>query len=133
MVNPPPIEPSYVAYHDVGGPKTLLFKHCRFSASQRDTILFAFKGTAYKSLVLPFGLYFTPHTFTKCAEAVLALLRESGICIIAYLDDKVLTVDSREQAEEQLLLLFHSSTGFFCEFLDLAHFHLEHKLQCGRG
>ncbi len=35
---------------------------------------FAFGGKAYQYKVLPFGLALAPRTFTKCIDAVLALL-----------------------------------------------------------
>lgn len=38
----------------------------------RQFLRFAFKGKAFKYLVLPFGLSLTPCTFTKCFEAALA-------------------------------------------------------------
>ncbi|XP_049458675.1 uncharacterized protein LOC125904989 [Epinephelus fuscoguttatus] len=61
--------------------------HIAIQPDHRQFLRFAFKGTAYKYLVLPFGLSFAPHTFTKCVKAALAPLREKDVRILAYLDD----------------------------------------------
>ncbi len=71
----------------------------------RKFLRFAFEGTAYKYLVLRFGLTLAPHTFTKCVEAALAPLQEKGICILAYLDYWAPVANTKEQAEAQLLLV----------------------------
>lgn len=48
---------------------------------------FVFEGRAYQYKVLPFGLFLSPHVFTKVAEGTLAPLREVGIRTLNYLDD----------------------------------------------
>ncbi|XP_065325845.1 uncharacterized protein LOC134621241 [Pelmatolapia mariae] len=92
--------------------------HVAIHPKHRQFLRFAFEGVAYEYLVLPFGLSLAPRTFTKCAEAVLAPLRERGIRILAYLDDWALVACSREQAETQLsLVLSHIQTlGFSVNF-----------------
>ncbi|KAL3976218.1 tctex1 domain-containing protein 2 [Sarotherodon galilaeus] len=92
--------------------------HVAIHPKHRQFLRFAFEGIAYEYLVLPFGLLLAPCTFTKCAEAALAPLRERGICILAYLDDWALVACSREQAETQLsLVLSHIQTlGFSVNF-----------------
>lgn len=64
----------------------------------------ALKGKAYKYLVLLSDLSLAPYTFIKCPEAVLAPLWETGICILAYLDDWALLASSRECGTVQLSL-----------------------------
>ncbi|XP_019204408.1 uncharacterized protein LOC109195978 [Oreochromis niloticus] len=92
--------------------------HVAIHPKHRQFLRFAFEGVAYEYLVLPFGLSLAPRTFTKCAEAALAPLRERGIRILAYLDDWALVACSREQAETQLsLVLSHIQTlGFSVNF-----------------
>lgn len=51
---------------------------------------FVFERDAYQIKVLPFGLAMAPRTFTKCVNAVLSLLRLSGMHILNYLDDWLL-------------------------------------------
>ncbi|XP_039904084.1 uncharacterized protein LOC120744034 [Simochromis diagramma] len=92
--------------------------HVAIHPKHRQFLRFAFEGVAYEYLVLPFGLSLAPRTFTKCAEAALAPLRERGIRILAYLDDWALVARSGEQAETQLsLVLSHIQTlGFSVNF-----------------
>ena len=70
--------------------------HVAIHPDHRQFLRFAFEGTAYEYLVLPFGLSLAPRTFTKCVEAALAPLRERGVRILAYLDDWALIASSRE-------------------------------------
>lgn len=50
LANPLPVEPFVAAYlvqshnHGVGGPTTMAFKHCRFSASQLHSIYWVQAG-----------------------------------------------------------------------------------------
>ena len=88
--------------------------HVAIHPHHRQFLRFAFEGTAYEYLVLPFGLSLAPRTFSKCVEAALAPLREKGVRILAYLDDWALVASSKEQAAVQLsLVLSHIQTlGF---------------------
>ena len=87
---------------------------CSDPPAPQQFLRFAFEGTAYEYLVLPFGLSLAPRTFSKCVEAALAPLREKGVRILAYLDDWALVASSKEQAAVQLsLVLSHIQTlGF---------------------
>ncbi len=58
---------------------------------------------AYQYTVLPFGLFLAPHTFTKCMDAALSLLRQLGISIFNYLDDWLILAQSEDE------LLYHRS------------------------
>lgn len=58
---------------------------------------FAFQGTAYKYLAIPFRLALTPRTFSRCVEAALSPLRNKGLRIYAYIDDYLLCSLSCEE------------------------------------
>ncbi|KAK6300942.1 hypothetical protein J4Q44_G00290400 [Coregonus suidteri] len=58
---------------------------------------FTFEGTAYEFMVLPFGLFLAPHTFTKCLYAVLAPLTSRGLLILNYLDNWLICAPTRTQ------------------------------------
>ncbi len=53
----------------------------------RPFLRFAFEAVAYRNTVLPFGLSLAPRSFTKCMDAALSSLRQTGIRILNYLDD----------------------------------------------
>ena len=86
--------------------------HVAIHPDHRQFPRFAFEGTAYEYLVLPFVLSLVPWTFTKCVEAVLALLREKGIRILAYLDNWAIIASSRERAQLSLTLSHIQSSAF---------------------
>ncbi|KAL0177571.1 hypothetical protein M9458_026465, partial [Cirrhinus mrigala] len=60
---------------------------------------FAFEDRAYQFKVLPFGLALAPRTFTRCINAALSPLRQSGIRILNYLDDWLVIAQSRDTLE----------------------------------
>lgn len=77
---------------------------------------FAFKGIAYKYLVLPFGLSLAPCTFTKCVEAALAPLQQTGVYIQVCLGDWARLESSRERAAaqpSQTLMHYHPQPTIF--------------------
>jgi hypothetical protein len=46
---------------------------------------FAFEGTAYEFIALPFCISLAPRTFTKCMDGALAPLTSPGLLILNYL------------------------------------------------
>ena len=69
--------------------------------SHHQYLRFYFHGKCYQFQCLPFGLSSAPWVFTKTLKPVLALLREMGVRLIAYIDDILVLVESREQARRQ--------------------------------
>ena len=55
--------------------------------SHHQYLRFYYRGKCYQFKCLPFGLASAPWVFTKTLKPVLALLREMGVRLIAYLDD----------------------------------------------
>ena len=71
---------------------------------------FAFEGTAYEFMVLPFVLYLAPGTFTKCIDTVLAPLTSRGLLFLNYLDDWLICAPTRTQVlSDRDMLLTHIS------------------------
>ena len=60
------------------------------------------EGVLFQFKVLPFGLYTAPYTFTKLTKPLVQFLRKVGTQILIYLDDMLLSVQSKQQ------LLVHS-------------------------
>lgn len=105
----------------------LTYFHVAINPDHRQFLRFAFKGMAYKYLVLPFGLSLVPRTFTKCVEAALAPLREKGVHILACLEDWALSFLGLEicSMSGRAHLAQHRVAAFRqC----LAQFQLEHRL-----
>lgn len=65
--------------------------HITIHPDHRQFLRFAFEG-----LVQPIGMSLAP--FTRCVKAALALLRQTGVGILAYLDDCALVASSEERA-----------------------------------
>lgn len=65
---------------------------------------FALNYRHYQFVALPFGLATAPRVFTKILAPVLAILREQGILIMAYLDD-LLVVDHSAAGLNRAVLL----------------------------
>lgn len=88
--------------------------HIPIAPRHRPFLRFALDGTAYQYKVLPFGLSLAPRTFTKCADAALAPLRQSGIRILNYLDDWLILAQSeREITAHKTVVLQHlENLGF---------------------
>lgn len=74
--------------------------HIPIYAPQRKFLRFAFQGTIYKYIVLPFGLSLSPRVFVKCTEAAIAPLSKQGIRISSYIDDWVLAAESHQRVLE---------------------------------
>ena len=55
-------------------------------------------GKIYQFMCLPFGLSSAPWVFTKTLKPVLVLLRETGMRLVAYIDDILILVESKETA-----------------------------------
>ncbi|KAK3569625.1 hypothetical protein QTP86_002587 [Hemibagrus guttatus] len=51
-----------------------------------------------KFLRFAFGLALSPHTFMKCMDAALVPLRLQGICVLNYLDDRLILAHSKAMA-----------------------------------
>ncbi|KAL0147981.1 hypothetical protein M9458_056708 [Cirrhinus mrigala] len=82
--------------------------HIPIAHHQRPFLRFAFEGVVYQYTVLPFGLSLAPFTFTKCIDAPLSPLRQMGIQILNYLDDRIVLAKSeRELVAHKELLLSH--------------------------
>ncbi|KAI2666671.1 Transposon Ty3-G Gag-Pol polyprotein [Labeo rohita] len=73
--------------------------HIQIAPRHRRFLRFAFEGRAYQFKVLPFGLALAPRTFTKCINAALSPLKQSGIRILNYLDDWLVIAQSRDTLE----------------------------------
>ncbi|KAL0147128.1 hypothetical protein M9458_057652, partial [Cirrhinus mrigala] len=71
--------------------------HIQIAPRHRRFLRFAFEGRAYQFKVLPFGLALAPRTFTKCINAALSPLRQSGI--LNYLDDWLVIAQSWDTLE----------------------------------
>ncbi|KAI2653070.1 Transposon Ty3-I Gag-Pol polyprotein [Labeo rohita] len=73
--------------------------HIQIAPRHMCFLRFAFEGRAYQFKVLPFGLALAQRTFTKCINAALSPLRQSGIRILNYLDDWLVIAQSRDTLE----------------------------------
>ena len=77
--------------------------------SHHQYLRFTFQGKCYQFRCLPFGLSSAPWVFTKTLKPALALLREMGVRLVAYIDDILVLAESRELAKshvEALVYLF---------------------------
>ena len=72
--------------------------HIAIYPAHRKFLRFAYRGRAYEYQAIPFGLSLAPRVFTRCVEAALSPLRNSGIRIFSYIDDYLICSHSREQA-----------------------------------
>lgn len=72
--------------------------HIAIYPAHRKFLGFAYQGRAYEYQAIPFGLSLAPRAFSKCVEAALSPLRNSGIRIFSYIDDYLVGSHSREQA-----------------------------------
>ena len=66
--------------------------------SHYQYLRFTFQGKCYQFRCLPFGLSSAPWVFTKTLRPALALLREMGVRLIAYIDDILVLAESKELA-----------------------------------
>ncbi|KAJ8333524.1 hypothetical protein SKAU_G00415320 [Synaphobranchus kaupii] len=88
--------------------------HISIYPSHRKYLRFAFQNVAYEFTAMPFGLSLAPRVFSKCVEAALTSMRNSGLRLFAYLDDYLLCSQTREMAvrNTQSLLSHLSELGF---------------------
>ena len=66
-----------------------------------------FQGKVYEFNCLPFGLSSAPWVFTKNLKPVIALLQEPGVWLIAYIDNILILVESREELESHTVALIY--------------------------
>ena len=80
----------------------------------RKFLRFGFDGRVYQYTVLPFGMSLSPRVFSKCTQAAIAPLRARGIRLDTYLDDWLISADSREVAIQhtQMVVSHLTSLGF---------------------
>ena len=65
--------------------------------AHRKYLWFTFQGKVYEFNCLPFGLSSAPWVYTNTLKPVIALLRELGVWLIAYIDDILILAESREE------------------------------------
>ena len=68
----------------------------------RKYLRFTFQGKTYQFTCLPFGLCSAPWVFTKALKPALAMLRQKGVRLIAYMDDILLLAESKEMIHDHL-------------------------------
>lgn len=75
--------------------------------THRKYLWFMFQGKVYEFNCLPFGLSSAPWVFTKTLKPVIALLRELGVRLIAYIDNILILAESREELEIHTVALIY--------------------------
>ena len=75
--------------------------------SQREYLRFKFQDKVYQFNCLPFGLSVAPWVFTKTLRPAIALLRELGERLIAYIDDILILAESKEVVVDQVEALIY--------------------------
>ena len=90
------------------------FFHISIYPPHRKFLRFGLDGQVYQYTVLPFGMSLSPRVFTKCTHAAIAPLRARGIRLDTYLDDWLISAESREEAARHTdAVVSHlSSLGF---------------------
>lgn len=80
----------------------------------RKFLGFTFKWKSYQFKCLLFGLSSAPWVFTNTLKPVLAVLRERGVRLIAYIDDILILAESRDLIQDQVtgILYFLECLGF---------------------
>ena len=88
--------------------------HIHIYPAHRKFLRFAYQGIAHEYMALSFGLSLALRVFTKCVEAALNLLRDSGLRIHSYIDDYLLCSHSEAlSARDSATLLTHlTDLGF---------------------
>ena len=79
--------------------------------SHTGYLKFFWKGKAYKFVCLPFGLASAPRTFTKILKPVANFLRSQGVKMLVYIDDILVTADTKESLRQQLRLVSSTLTA----------------------
>ena len=94
---------------------------CLFSVpidyQHRKFLRFIFKRKTYQFNCLPFGMSSAPWVFTKTLKPVLAVLRERGVRLIAYVDDILILAESRDLIQDQVtgMLYLLECLGFIVD------------------
>jgi len=90
------------------------FTHVPIHPDHRDFFRIRWKGQHYRFKAMPFGYRDAPRVFTKLIRAALQPLRESGVVLIAYLDDILVMAESAPTCAQhtQRLVNHLSSLGF---------------------
>ena len=90
------------------------FFHVSIYPPHRKFLRFGLDGVVYQYTVLPFGMALSPRVFTKCTQAAIAPLRAQGIRLDAYLDDWLISADTREEAirHTEVVVSHLTSLGF---------------------
>ena len=72
------------------------------------------EGVLFQFKVLPFGLCTAPYMFTKLTKPLVQFLRKVGIQILVYLNDLLLSMQSKQQLLEHLstVIWLLTSLGF---------------------
>ena len=70
--------------------------------SHHQYLRFLYQEKCYQFQCLPFGLSSAPWVFTKTLKPVLALLREMGVRLIAYIDNILVLAESQELAKDHV-------------------------------
>lgn len=98
--------------------------HIAIYPPHRKYLRFAYQRVAYEFQTIPFGLSLAPRVFSKCVEAALSPLRNSGIRIFSYIDDYLICSRSREQAikDSEVVVNHLTELGFT---INLEKSHLE--------
>jgi len=73
-----------------------VFHHILIHPASHRFLQFQWWGKTYQFWVLPFGLSLVPWVFTKVLQPLLQWARSQGICLMAYLDDLLITAATRE-------------------------------------
>ena len=78
-------------------PKDAFF-HVSIYPLHRMFLRFNLEGQVYQYTVLPFGMSLSPRVFTKVTQAAVAPLRARGVRLDTYLDDWLISADSKSEA-----------------------------------
>ena len=73
------------------------YLHIPVRRSDQEFLCFSCKGHLYRFVAMPFGLSTAPRIFTRVSKALAAFLRRRGIRVFMYLDDWLITAESRER------------------------------------
>ena len=88
--------------------------HVPIHPASRKFLRFCINSQCYQYWVLPFGLSTSPRIFTKFLAPVMGHLRLQGIQIFPYLDDLLLSAESKHLLKEQISTTLNTlkQTGF---------------------
>ena len=87
------------------------FFHISIYPPHRKFLRFALEGQVYKYTVLPFGMSLSPRVFTKVTQAAVAPIRAMGIRLDTYLDDWLISADTRQEAHRHTEMVVSHFTG----------------------